>query len=181
MRTTPFSVAAPSADFANRSSWPTEPTEYAPMPIDTVPLDCCSSNDVPVSSVPAPVSAAPRPVRNVVGPLPVVMGIVRVLNLNEDQRCPSPSPSEVLERRRNEAVATTGRFATVRDMQSSTSAEMITGMPPLLIMYAAWTRDTIVVTTGEKREKKIRSPDGREGEKKNVLTGGGEDEEEAPA
>src|SRR5258708_1023733 len=151
MRTTPFSAAAPYTDFPNRSSWGTEPTEYAPMPIDTLPLDCCSS-DVLVSSVPTPVSAPPR--SNIVGPLPVVMGIVRVLNLNEDQRCPSPSPSVVLERRRIEAVPTTGRFGTVGGMESSTSAEMITGMPPLLIMNAAWTSDTMVVTTG-KKEKKI--------------------------
>src|ERR1700677_1894378 len=83
-------------------------------------------------------------------PASVVIGIVRVLNFHVDQRWPSPSPpfAESLERRRKEAVATTGRLATVSDMQSSTSAEMITGMPPVLMMYAACTRDTIVVTTG---------------------------------
>jgi hypothetical protein len=51
-----------------------------------------------------------------------------------------------------DALATTGKLATVRDMQSSTSAEMITGMPPRVIIYAACTRDTMVVTTGKTKE-----------------------------
>lgn len=73
---------------------------------------------------------------------------MRDLNFHVDQRWPSASAlAEPFLSRRKEAVATTGRFATVSDMQSSTSAEMITGIPPLLMMYAACTRDTIVVTT----------------------------------
>src|SRR6266702_628732 len=171
MRTTPllssrrpssfFFSAVASTDlvpFANSSSGPTEPREYAPNPMDTVPLDC--SNDVPVSSVAVPASAStaapaaprltvPKPVVKIVVPTPVEGGSVRVLNLNEDQRWPAPSPlEESPERRRIQAVATTGRLATVSDMQSSTRAEMTTGAPPLVMMYAAWTRDTLVVATG---------------------------------
>jgi hypothetical protein len=56
-----------------------------------------------------------------------------------------------------DAVSTTGKLATVRDMQSSTSAEMMTGMPPRVMIYAAWTRDTMVVTTGKRRsERRLR-------------------------
>lgn len=62
MRTTPLSSRrAPSTalvPFANSSSGSTEPREYAPMPIDTVPFDCSSA--VPVSSVSVPVFASTR-------------------------------------------------------------------------------------------------------------------------
>jgi hypothetical protein len=75
-------------------------------------------------------------------------GAVPVRNLNDDQRWPSSASGELTpEMRRSEAVATTGRLATVSDMQSSTSAEMMTGIPPSVMIYAACTRDTIVVTT----------------------------------
>ena len=82
---------------------------------------------------------------------PEPAGCVGERNFHDDQRWPSPSGSgsraAVVEKCLMEAVATTGKFATVRDIQSSTSAEMMTGMPPRVMMYAACTRDTTVVTT----------------------------------
>lgn len=97
-----------------------------------------------------------RPTPLLMPPKPEVKCVVapgccdRVRNLNEDQRWPSSSSRELTpEIRRRDAVATTGKLATVRDMQSSTSAAMTTGMPPVVMMYAAWTRDTTVVTTAE--------------------------------
>lgn len=100
-------------------------------------------------------------------PKPVVKCVVppgccvRVRNLNEDQRWPSlsgfASRGLTPEIRRRDAVATTGKLATVSDMQSSTSAEMMTGIPPVVMMYAAWTRETTVVTTAEMEvNKQIR-------------------------
>src|SRR5260370_37967977 len=84
-------------------------------------------------------------------------GCVRERNFHDDQRWPSPSGSSmraaVLERRMIDAVAMTGKLATVRDMQSSTSAEMRTGMPPRVIMSAACTRDTMVVMTDKKTKE----------------------------
>ena len=166
IRTTPpFSslrIPVPSTDLANNSSsWATEPTEYAPMPIDTDPLEC--SSPVPVSSVVVvPRSAVVLPVPKAVEkyvppPVPPAAvvdneGKVRVLNFHVDHRWPSPSSPLPFEEsmRRQEAVATTGRLATVKDMQSSTRADMITGIPPLLMMNAACTSDTIVVTTAQK-------------------------------
>ena len=156
MRTTPglSSLGGTSTAFvpsAKTSSGSTEPSEY-PIPTDTVPFDC-SPAELLVSSVAswstvAPLRlTAPRPVVKYVVLLSVVIGRVRVLNFHVDQRWPSPSPSFEDPSRRKEAVATTGTLATVSDMQSSTSAEMITGMPPRLMMYAACTSETIVVTT----------------------------------
>ena len=54
---------------------------------------------------------------------------------------------EVDGRRWMRKVATTGTFATVRDRQSSTSAARMTSIPPVVMMYAAWTRETMVVIT----------------------------------
>ena len=94
----------------------------------------------------AQLTAPKQDMKYVVPPPLVERGMVRALNLHMDQCWPSlfnKSP----KRRRKEAVATTGRFATVSDMPSSTSAEIITGMPRLLIMYAACTRETNLVMT----------------------------------
>ena len=59
----------------------------------------------------------------------------------------SSSSEGALEKCLIVAPSTTGKLATVRDMQSSTSAEMTSGMPPRVMIYDACTRDTMVVTT----------------------------------
>jgi hypothetical protein len=77
--------------------------------------------------------------------------VVRVRSLSADQRQSSSSSFAsrelVPEMQRIEAAATTGTLATVSDMQSSTSPQMSSEKPPLVTVYPACTRDTIVVTT----------------------------------
>ena len=71
----------------------------------------------------------------------------RNFHVNEGPSSSSRSREGALEKCLIVAPSTTGKLATVRDMQSSTSAEMITGMPPRVMIYDACTRDTMVVTT----------------------------------
>ena len=84
---------------------------------------------------------------------PRITFVRRDLKRNEENCWPSLSVvvGGIVERRDQNtpirAVATTGTFATVNDIQSSTSAEINTLLPPVRMMYTPCTIDTIVVTT----------------------------------
>ena len=77
--------------------------------------------------------------------------VVCVWTLSADQRWSSSSSFAscelVPEMQWIEAATTTGTLATVSNMQSSMSLQMSSGKPPLVMVYPACTRDTIVVTT----------------------------------
>jgi len=153
IRTTPLSSRHVSPFSASSSTFVAVAAKSSSAPTGIAPL--LASRVVPVNSDSVILMAA----AGLLMPIPVDQFVVApgtcvpVRNLKEDQRWPSPSGfasrTLVPVRLRMDAVATTGKLATVSDMQSSTSAEMMTGMPPVVMMYEACTRDTMVVTTAE--------------------------------